>query len=66
LVSFTAEQQKESLALFRNLLERTYAQTLLLFQNPDFVYAGQQFTGSARWSIPRSSPRAIGSTSGTA
>jgi phospholipid transport system substrate-binding protein len=64
--SFTAEQQKEFLALFRNLLERTYAQTLLLFQNPDFVCAGQQFTGPARWSIPRSSPRAISSTSGTA
>jgi phospholipid transport system substrate-binding protein len=44
--SFTAEQQKEFLALFRNLLDRTYVQTLLLFQNPDFVYAGQQFTGS--------------------
>jgi phospholipid transport system substrate-binding protein len=43
--SFTVEQQKEFLALFRNLLERTYVQTLLLFQNPDFVYAGQQFTG---------------------
>jgi phospholipid transport system substrate-binding protein len=44
--SFTPAQQQEFLALFRNLLERTYVQTLLLFQNPDFVYTGQQFKGS--------------------
>lgn len=37
-------QQKEFVALFRELLQRTYVQTLLLFQNRDFVYAGQQFT----------------------
>jgi len=43
--SFTPMQQKEFLALFRQLLERTYVQTLLLFQNPDFIYAGQQLTG---------------------
>jgi phospholipid transport system substrate-binding protein len=41
--SLTPAQQKEFLGLFRRLLERTYLQTLLLFQNPDFVYAGQQF-----------------------
>src|ERR1700758_4915642 len=39
--SFTLAQQKEFLALFRTLLQRTYVQKLLLFQNPDFVYAGQ-------------------------
>jgi phospholipid transport system substrate-binding protein len=44
--SFTPAQQQEFLALFRNLLERTYVQTLLLFQNPDFVYTGQQLKGS--------------------
>ena len=44
--SFTPAQQKELLVLFRNLVERTYVQTLLQFQNPDFVYAGQQFNGS--------------------
>jgi phospholipid transport system substrate-binding protein len=44
--SFTPAQQKEFLVLFRNLVERTYVQTLLQFQNPDFVYAGQQFNGS--------------------
>jgi phospholipid transport system substrate-binding protein len=44
--SFTPAQQQEFLALFRNLLERTYVQTLLLFQHPDFVYTGQQLKGS--------------------
>ena len=44
--SFTPTQQKEFLALFRELLQRTYVQKLLLFENPDFVYAGQQFTGN--------------------
>jgi ABC-type transporter MlaC component len=42
--SFTPEQQKEFLGLFDRLLQRTYLQTLLLFQNPAFVYAGQQLT----------------------
>jgi phospholipid transport system substrate-binding protein len=41
--SLTPAQQKQFLGLFRRLLQRTYLQTLLLFQNPDFVYAGQQF-----------------------
>ena len=45
--SFTSSQQKEFLALFRELLQRTYVQKLLLFQNPDFIYAGQQFTANS-------------------
>jgi phospholipid transport system substrate-binding protein len=44
--SFTPSQQKEFLVLFRELVERTYVQKLLLFENPDFVYAGQRFTAS--------------------
>jgi phospholipid transport system substrate-binding protein len=44
--SFTPAQQKEFLALFRELLERTYVQKLLLFENPDFVYAGEQSDGA--------------------
>jgi phospholipid transport system substrate-binding protein len=41
---FTPTQQKEFLGLFHELLERTYVQKLLLFENPDFVYAGQHLT----------------------
>src|SRR5260370_29667606 len=44
--SFTPAQQKEFLELFRELLQRTYVQKLLLFENPDFVYAGEQSTGA--------------------
>ena len=44
--SFTLAQQKEFLDLFRELLQRTYVQKLLLFENPDFVYASQQLTGN--------------------
>ena len=44
--SFTPDQQKEFLGLFRELLQRTYVQKLLLFENPNFVYAGQQVTGA--------------------
>jgi phospholipid transport system substrate-binding protein len=40
--SFTPAQQKEFLPLFRELIQRAYVQDLLLFQNPDFVFAGQQ------------------------
>jgi len=40
--SFTLAQQKQFLPLFRELIQRAYVQDLLLFQNPDFVYAGQQ------------------------
>lgn len=43
--SFTPAQQKEFLDLYRGLLQRTYVQKLLLFENPNFVYAGQQFIG---------------------
>jgi phospholipid transport system substrate-binding protein len=44
--SFTPAQQKEFLGLFRELLQRTYVQKLLLFENPNFVYAGEQSTGA--------------------
>ena len=44
--TFTPGQQKEFLVLFRQLLERTYVQKLLLFENPNFVYAGQRFVGN--------------------
>jgi phospholipid transport system substrate-binding protein len=44
--SFTPDQQKEFLGLFRELLQRTYVQKLLLFENPNFVYAGEQLTGA--------------------
>jgi len=44
--SLTPAQQTEFLALFHELLERTYVQKLLLFENPDFVYVGQQQTGA--------------------
>jgi ABC-type transporter MlaC component len=40
--SFSVVQQREFLSLFRELIQRAYVQDLLLFQNPDFVYAGQQ------------------------
>jgi phospholipid transport system substrate-binding protein len=43
--TFTPDQQKNFLALFRELVERTYVQKLLLFENPNFVYAGQQVSG---------------------
>jgi phospholipid transport system substrate-binding protein len=44
--SLTPAQQTEFLALFHELLERTYVQKLLLFENPDFVYVGQQQSGA--------------------
>jgi phospholipid transport system substrate-binding protein len=40
------EQQKEFLGLFRELLQRTYVQKLLLFENPNFIYAGEQLTSA--------------------
>ena len=47
--SFNPDQQKEFLALFRELLQRTYVQKLLLFENPDFTYVGEQAVdGGAR------------------
>src|SRR5262245_39520782 len=47
---FSAAQQKEFLALFRELFQRTYVQKLLLFEKPDFTYVGEQRqpNGSAR------------------
>jgi phospholipid transport system substrate-binding protein len=44
--SFTPAQQEEFLGLFRQLLQRTYVQKLLLFENPDFVYPGEQSIGT--------------------
>ena len=44
--SLTPAQQTEFLALFHELLERTYVQKLLLFENPDFVYVGEQRSGA--------------------
>jgi len=39
--SFTPQQQKEFLVLFRRLFQRTYVQELLLFEKPNFVYLDQ-------------------------
>jgi phospholipid transport system substrate-binding protein len=39
--SFSPAQQKEFLILFGRLLERTYVQELLLFDNPHFTYDGE-------------------------
>ncbi|MGO9060050.1 MAG: phospholipid-binding protein MlaC [Candidatus Binataceae bacterium] len=39
--SFTPAQRKEFLVLFGRLLERTYVQKLLLFENPNFTYGGE-------------------------
>ena len=44
--SLTPAQQTEFLALFHELLERTYVQKLLLFENPDFVYVSEQRSGA--------------------
>jgi phospholipid transport system substrate-binding protein len=44
--SFTPDQQREFLILFRELLQRTYVQKLLLFDNPNFLYPGEQSTGA--------------------
>jgi len=41
---FSAAQQKEFLALFRDLFQRTYVQKLLLFDKPDFAYVGEERT----------------------
>lgn len=38
---FNPAQQKEFLALFRTLFQRTYLQKLLFFEKPDFVYVGE-------------------------
>ncbi len=39
---FSPAQQKEFLALFRELFQRTYVQKLLLFEKPDFGYVGEE------------------------
>lgn len=39
--SFTPGQRAEFLPLFGRLLERTYVQKLLLFENPRFAYGGE-------------------------
>ncbi len=39
--SFTPQQQKEFLVLFRKLFQRTYVQELLLFEKPKFAYVGE-------------------------
>jgi ABC-type transporter MlaC component len=47
--SLTPPEQKEFLALFHALLERTYVQKLLLFEKPDFVYLREEhINGGAR------------------
>ena len=39
---FSPPQQREFLTLFRVLFQRTYVQKLLLFEKPDFGYAGEE------------------------
>jgi ABC-type transporter MlaC component len=47
--SFTPAQRQRFLVLFRRLFERTYVDTLLLFEKPDFAYVGEtRFHGQAR------------------
>lgn len=56
--SFTAAQQKEFLALFRELFQRTYVQKLLLFEKPDFAYVGEErLDGKARVDTKIVTPR---------
>jgi phospholipid transport system substrate-binding protein len=43
--SFTPAQQKQFLPLFRELIQKAYVQDLLLFNNPDFEFVGQQPIG---------------------
>jgi ABC-type transporter MlaC component len=40
--NFTPAQQQAFLPLFGDLIQHAYVQDLLLFQNPNFVYVGQQ------------------------
>jgi ABC-type transporter MlaC component len=39
--SFTPVQREKFLVLFRRLFERTYVDTLLLFEKPEFAYVGE-------------------------
>jgi phospholipid transport system substrate-binding protein len=43
--NFTPAQRKEFLVLFGRLLERTYVQKLLLFEQPRFAYGGEKAVG---------------------
>lgn len=43
--AFSAAQQREFLALFRELFQRTYVQKLLLFERPDFGFVGETLQG---------------------
>jgi len=55
---FTPAQQKEFLTLFRELFQRTYVQKLLLFEQPDFAYVGEErVDGGARVSTKIITPR---------
>jgi phospholipid transport system substrate-binding protein len=56
--SFTPEQQKEFLVLFRKLFQRTYVQELLLFEKPNFVYVGEtRLDGEASVKTKIATPR---------
>ena len=56
--SFTPQQQKEFLVLFRKLFQRTYVQELLLFEKPNFVYVGEtRLDGEARVDTKIVTPR---------
>lgn len=56
--SFTPPQQKEFLGLFREMLDRTYVQKLLLFDKPDFAYVAEtRQDGQARVDTKIVTPR---------
>jgi phospholipid transport system substrate-binding protein len=56
--SFAAPQQREFLALFRELLQRTYVQKLLLFEHPTFAYVAEtRRDGQARVDTKIITPR---------
>ena len=40
--SFTPDQQREFLPLFRTLMERNYVARMLLFEKPNFTYVGTE------------------------
>src|ERR1700730_12463991 len=44
--SLTPAQRTEFLALFHEVLERSYVQKLVLCENPDFVYVGENRSGA--------------------
>jgi phospholipid transport system substrate-binding protein len=56
--SFTPQQQKEFLLLFRKLFQRIYVQELLLFDKPNFIYVGEtQLNGAANVDTKIVTPR---------